>query len=193
MDVVYKIDIQKPFIVGDVLPADIFKGLQQTTMKLWSDSNAYDKSFGRHQFFGNEFINKAHHLLTEKAREHFKSSTLIPSWALLSIYEGDNAKLWRHKDDNACTYHIDLCVFQKEPWGLYVLHEGEEEEYVLEEGQGLFMYGNDQEHWRGDFPSPKTNLVANAFFFFCEPDHWYFTEGPQYLDTHIRAAKTSKM
>ena len=50
-------------------------------------------------------------------------------------------------------------------------------------------YGNDQEHWREEFPNPETNLVANAFFFYVEPDHWFFTEGPQYLYTGIRAKK----
>jgi hypothetical protein len=54
------------------------------------------------------------------------------------------------------------------------------------ENDGLFMYGNDQLHWREDFPNPDNNLVANAFFFFVEPDHWYFKHGEDYLYNVIR-------
>jgi hypothetical protein len=50
----------------------------------------------------------------------------------------------------------------------------------------VVSYGNDQEHWREEFPDPQHNLVANAFFFYVEPDHWFFTEGPQFLYTKIR-------
>lgn len=124
-------------------------------------------------------------MLTEFARDHFESEELKPSWCLMSIYEGKEAKLWKHKDDNACTYHINFCVFQKTPWELWV----EGKPYLLEENDALMTYGNDQEHWREEFPDPDNNLVCNAFFFFCEPDHWYFTEGPDYLYTHIRANK----
>lgn len=180
------ITIKKPFILKSIFPDDQLKNMQRYTMKMWSTSPNYDKSFGRHQWANTEELKAFHNQLTELAREEFGSKTLMPSWNLLSIYEGEDAKLWKHKDDNACVYHIDFCVFQKTPWGLWVEHEDTEEEYVLEENDGLFMYGNDQVHWRDSFPDPKNNLVANAFFFFVEPDHWYFTEGPEYLNNVIR-------
>ncbi len=182
----YPVTIKEPFIVKNILSDEELKSLQKHAMNLWANKPTYDESFGRHQWFGESEVSRVHHLLTEVAREYFGSSTLIPSWCLMSTYEGEAAKLWKHKDDNACTYHIDLCVFQKTSWGLWAEHNGESKEYVLEENEGLFMYGNDQEHWREEFPNKSTNLVCNAFFFFCEPDHWYFTEGPNYLYTHIR-------
>ena len=101
------------------------------------------------------------------------------------IYFNALQKLWKHKDDNACTYTVDYCLFQKTPWDLWV----ENKPYSLNENQALFMYGCDQEHWREDFPSPETNLTSYVFYFFCEPDHWYFTKGPSYLDRVIRAKK----
>lgn len=179
--------MKDPKIVQTILPEEQLKELQKYAMSLWSSSETYDKSFGRHQWANTPELTKFHEMLTDLAREEFESHTLSPSWCLMSIYEGDQAKLWKHKDDNACTYHIDLCVFQKTPWDLWVEHNGESKPYTLQENDGLFMYGNDQEHWREAFPNPETNLVCNAFFFFCEPDHWYFTEGPDYLYTHIRA------
>lgn len=178
-----EIKIKDPFILENVLDEDTLRRLQRYAMKMWSESQVYDESFGRHQFANTEALKVVHEMLTNVAREYFESDTLKPTWCLLGIYEGKEAKLWKHKDDNACTYHIDLCVFQKEGWDLWA----EGKPYMLKENDALLMYGNDQEHWREAFPNPETNLVCNAFFFFCEPDHWYFTEGPDYLYTHIRA------
>jgi hypothetical protein len=45
----------------------------------------------------------------------------------------------------------------------------------------LAYYGNDQLHWREEFPNPETNHVAMIFFHFAEPDHWWFTKGVEYL------------
>lgn len=185
----YPVVIKDPFIVKNILSEIDIKSLQKHTMNLWVHNPAYEAGFGRHQYHGNEEVDRIHQVLTEVAREHFGSPTLMPSWALLSIYEGKEAKLHKHVDDNACTYHIDLSVFQKEPWDLWVEVNGEDKPYKLMENEGLFMYGNDQLHWREAFPNPETNLVANAFFFFCEPDHWFFEHGPEYLHTHIRKDK----
>ena len=185
----YPVTINDPFIVKNILTEEELKNLQKHAMNLWATQPTYDESFGRHQWFGHDELFRFHNMLTEVAREYFGSPTLIPSWCLLSAYEGKEAKLWKHKDDNACTYHIDLCVFQKTGWDLWVEVNDKDKPYMLQENEGLFMYGNDQEHWREEFPDPKNNLVVNAFFFFCEPDHWYFTEGPDYLYTHIRANK----
>lgn len=187
----YPVVIKDPFIVKNVLSETDLKSFQKHVMNLWAHKPAYEVGFGRHQYFGDKEVDRIHNLLTSLAREHFESKTLMPSWALLSIYEGKEAKLHKHVDDNACTYHIDLSVFQKTPWDLWVEVNGENKPYTLMENEGLFMYGNDQLHWRENFPNPKTNLVSNAFFFYCEPDHWYFTKGPDYLYTHIRADKNS--
>jgi hypothetical protein len=118
--------------------------------------------------------------LTEKAKEIFNSKTLMPTYTLFAHYEGQNPSpsLFKHRDNNACTYTIDMCVYQKEPWDLWV----EKKNYTLYENQALAYYGNDQMHWREEFPNPETNYVAMIFFHFAEPDHWYFTKGPSYID-----------
>jgi hypothetical protein len=105
--------ILEPFILSSIFPPEDLKKIQQYAMKMWSTQPNYDKSFGRHQWANTEELKVFHNQLLNLAREEFKSNTLLPSWNLLSIYEGTEAKLWKHKDDNACTYHIDFCVFQK--------------------------------------------------------------------------------
>jgi hypothetical protein len=185
------VKMKTPYLLENVLPATEHKELQNLAMKLWStDKSTYDESFGRHQWtiWDNthgtniEPLRKFHEMLLPLAREEFESETLLPSWCVLSIYEGDKAKLWKHKDDNACTYHINYTIFHKTPWDFYV----EGIKFQAKENDAVISYGNDQEHWREDFSSPETNLVANAFFFYTEPDHWFFKHGPQYLYTDIR-------
>jgi hypothetical protein len=179
--VVVMIKVKNPFVVNSIMPPEMLKEIQRYAMGLWVTNPSYSNSFGRHQWANTKELYSFHSSLLDLARERFESDTLQITWNLLSIYEGEQAKLWKHKDDNACTYHIDFCLFQKEPWDIWVDHNGESKPYTLNENDGLFMYGNDQEHWREAFPNPETNMVANAFFFFAEPEHWWFTKGPDYL------------
>lgn len=127
--------------------------------------------------------------LTDTAREIFNSKTLLPTYALFAHYEGQNPtpSLYKHKDDNACTYTLDMCVYQKEPWDLFV----EDKPYTLYQNQALAYYGNDQWHHREIFPNPETNHVAMIFFHYVEPEHWYYTKGPEYLEV-IRGRVTEE-
>jgi hypothetical protein len=183
--------MKSPYLLENVLSVEDLKVLQEYALSIFKrDKTTYDSGFGRHQWacWGNNVpqhmlpLKYFHNKLTGLAKKEFESDTLKPSWCLLSIYEGDSAKLWKHKDDNACTYHINLTVFAKTPWDFYV----EDKKFTPIENQAVFSYGNDQEHWREDFPDPDNNIVCNAFFFYCEPEHWYFTEGPEFLYTNIR-------
>lgn len=134
----------------------------------------YSDEFGR--FYENNSVFKGlssymDHLVPI-AREIFKSETLLPSYSIFAHYQGKEAKLQKHKDNNACTYTIDLCLYQEVPWGLWV----EGHEYMLEPNEALCFYGEDQEHWREQFPDPENNKVGQIFFHFVEPDHWFFNE-----------------
>ena len=142
----------------------------------WSDS------FGRFHLSNDSTLDNLSNQLLPIARNIFNSTTLLPSYTLCSIYKTPRAQLWKHKDDNACTYTLDMCVWAKTPWDLYV----DGKPYTLGGNEALAYYGNDQEHWRNAFPDPENNEVAMIFFHYVEPDHWYFTHGPQYLEV-IRA------
>ncbi len=190
--------MKNPYLLKTIFPEKEHKELQNLAMGLWaSDKTTFDQGFGRHQWAiwdgthkeNIEPLKKFHEMLLPLARKEFESETLVPSWCLLSIYEGSNARLWKHKDDNACTYHINYTIFHKTPWDFYV----EGIKFQPEENDAVISYGNDQEHWREQFPDPEHNLVANAFFFYTEPDHWFFTEGPHYLYSGIRAKKDENL
>jgi hypothetical protein len=186
--------MKAPYLLKNVLPPRDHEELKLFAFNLWeNDKSTFDESFGRHQWTiwdgthkeNIEPLRKFHEMMLPLAREEFESETLVPSWCLISVYQGDKARLWKHKDDNACTYHINYTIFHRTPWDFYV----EGTKFQPEENDAVMSNGNDQEHWREEFPNPKTNLVANAFFFYTEPDHWFFKEGPQYLYSGIRAKK----
>ena len=143
---------------------------------------AFDAGFSRYNVGegGLPILGELAEKLTKTARQVFNSETLIPTYTLFAHYEGQDPapSLYKHKDDNACTYTLDMCVYQNEPWDLWV----DDNSYTLYPNQALAYYGNDPLHWREDFPNPETNHVAMIFFHFVEPDHWWFTKGRSYLE-----------
>jgi hypothetical protein len=169
--------VKEPAVLNDVFNQDDFNSLKS----LFSDykSFEYQQGFSRYVVADNtmEELKEYTTKLIPLARSTFGSENLMPTYTLFSHYEGESASLYKHKDDNACTYTIDMCVYQKNPWDLWV----ENKAYTLHPNQALAYYGNDQMHWREDFPNPKENHVAMIFFHFAEPEHWYFTKGPSYL------------
>jgi hypothetical protein len=172
--------MKDPVLVNDVLSSEDYKILTSAVSN--PKSFEYQKGFSRYVVADNnlpllaELANK----LIHTAREAFGSDTLLPTYTLFAHYEGQDPapSLYKHKDDNACTYTLDMCIYQNESWDLFV----EDKAYTLYPNQALAYYGNDQMHWREEFPNPETNHVAMVFFHFAEPDHWYFTEGPEYLN-----------
>lgn len=166
---------KSPVILNKVFDDEIFVNFKQRLFDHPKPKDQFDSGFGRYCFM-NEDVTNHMNMLLPKARELFDSPTLLPTYALVAHYEGKDANLFKHVDSNACTYTIDMCVYQNEPWDLYV----EGIPYTLQENQALVYYGEDQEHWREDFPNPESQHVAMIFFHYAEPDHWFFTRGQEY-------------
>ena len=171
--------MNEPILINNVLSPEDYTNLLASLTN--TKSFEFDAGFSRYCIGDKELLILAElaDKLTKTARKEFNSKTLLPTYTLFTHYEGQNPppSLYKHKDDNACTYTLDMCVYQNEPWDLWV----ENKNYCLSPNQALAYYGNDQLHWREEFPNPETNHVAMIFFHFAEPDHWYFTKGPSYL------------
>jgi hypothetical protein len=180
------IKIKDPVVVKNILSEEEFSNFSNYLFNRPKLDIEFDKSFGRYAFHDPE-IDRIADILTPIARRYFDSENLMPSYSLFGHYEGKQAQLWKHKDDNACTYTLDMCIYQKETWDLWV----DDKSYTLYPNEALAYYGNDQLHWREDFPNKDTNHVAMVFFHFVEPEHWYFTKGPSYLEV-IRGIKTEE-
>jgi hypothetical protein len=171
--------LKDPEVVKGVLPME---KLSQLTSSIGSPKGLeFQKSFSRYIASDKSLsiLSETADFLTPLARKLFSSETLMPTYTLFAHYEGDSPapSLYKHKDDNACTYTIDLCLYQTETWDLWV----EDKPYTLHPNEALAYYGNDQLHWREEFPNPGNQVVAMIFFHFAEPTHWWFTKGPDYL------------
>lgn len=171
--------VKEPKIIKNLFSDEEYVKLADYLVNKPKLKEMYDGGFGRYCFV-DSLIDEYAKKLIPVAREVFGSNDLLPSYSLFAHYEG-NASLYRHKDDNACTYTLDMCVYQNQPWDLGVQHNGQDFKYTLNPNEALAYYGNDQEHWRDAFPNPGNQHVAMIFFHFVEPDHWYYTEGPEYL------------
>lgn len=163
--------MKTPTIFKNLLSKDDFDQLKAYVLDLDKEKLVFSKDFNRYEFGNTDIINSMHEKLLPVAKDFFGSQTLTKSFNFGSWYFGE-ASLEKHKDVAACTYTIDLCVYQKQPWDLYV----EGIPYTLNENEALFYYGEDQKHWREEFPDPKNNIVCNIFFFYVEPEHWSILE-----------------
>jgi hypothetical protein len=176
-----EIKVKEPILVKGILSQEDFAKLREHTYQHYLDAPAdtFDgPGFGRYHLSDAPWLTEVHEKLWPLAKELFGSETLKPAWYQLGIYEGPKAHLDKHVDDNACQYTIDICIVQRTQWPIWV----EGKEYKLEENDAVVFYGNAQEHWRETFPDPMNNVVANLFMFYCEPDHWIFTEGMGYME-----------
>jgi hypothetical protein len=171
--------MKEPQLINSLLNAEDYTRLLESLDN--PKSFGFDPGFSRYCIgdFDLPILGELADKLVDTARQVFDSESLMPTYTLFAHYEGQNPtpSLYKHKDDNACTYTLDMCVYQNNPWDLWV----EDKNYCLYPNQALAYYGNDQLHWREEFPNPETNHVAMIFFHFAEPDHWWFTKGVEYL------------
>jgi hypothetical protein len=121
-----------------------------------------------------------------KAKRFFKSDTMLSSYSLFAEYSDSNISLSKHTDANACTYTVDLVLYQKSPWGLWVNGT----EFLANPNDAVMFMGEKYEHWR-DPKYDNNDRIGVVFFHYVEPDHWWFTEGPDYVEK-IRAQKASQ-
>ena len=164
--------------IKNVLPKDLHLSLVGT-MKPLAKTFEYHIEMGRWRTRSgpNGILDQYAEYLLPLAKRTFNSKTLLPSYSAFAHYEGVGAKLIPHKDDNACTYTIDMCLYQTEPWDLII----EGTPYTLQENEAVAFYGNEQKHWRNSFPNPEHQKVGMAFFHYVEPTHWSIKNGVDYI------------
>lgn len=172
--------LKDPVVIKDLLGSEDYRSLLLSI----GDPKSFEYSPAFSRYVSGEatmpILTDLANKMVPVAREIFKSNSLMPTYTLFAHYEG-SPSLFKHKDDNACTYTLDMCVYQSKPWGLFV----DKKEYLLNPNEALAYCGNDQDHWREDFPNGKDDFVAMVFFHFAEPDHWYFTKGSSYYQVVI--------
>jgi hypothetical protein len=134
--------------------------------------------------FGRKLLNdktepilkKYSEMLLPKVREYFGTSTCLPSYSLFAEYSDETISLDKHKDANACTYTLDLVLYQGDPWALYI----EGKPYTAYPNEAVMFMGEKYEHWRETLYT-NSDKIGVIFFHYVEPDHWYFTKGPDHI------------
>ena len=162
---------KKPVVLANVLEKEELFDLKKSIHNLLTKNNFLnEKSIGRRSIEMNEcsLMKKQLIDLTPTAQNIFDSKTLEPTYAFFSEYRDPDSFLPKHRDNNGNTYTIDLCLYAKRPWGLFI----EGDEYVLGENEAVCFYGEEQEHWRDSLG--VDNCVGVVFFHFAEPGHDFF-------------------
>jgi hypothetical protein len=169
---------RKAFVISDVLSENEFQiGKEYFINYSSTNNNALDQD-GR-WLIGNDdpMVKKYHEMLIPLAKKVFNSETLLPTNALFAEYTSKGSKLGKHFDANACTYTIDLCFYESHSWPLFV----EGEPFFYNENQAVCFFGEEQEHWR-EVLNEENIKIGVAYFHYVEPDHWFFTKGPGYVE-----------
>lgn len=161
------VDVREPRIIRNYLPEDRLRKIVETVNTFPISSWGWDSSFERYTFY-HPYLDKLSMFEMDRAREEFDNDELLFTYSLLSYYNSPKSNLSKHKDDNACTYTIDLCLRTKKPWPLVV----EGKEYLLNTNDALLFYGEDQLHWRE--PMGEDNSVLLFFMHFADRNHWWF-------------------
>jgi hypothetical protein len=174
--------VHSPLFIPKVF-TDEYYSILRNRLEPLAKTFPYNPLLGRYLTSGgpNDIIDNFARLYLTDAMRIFGSKTLRPTYTSFVHYEAKGfykPALPLHVDDNACTYTIDMCLYQTEPWGLVV----EGQEFTLLENQGLAFQSCDLRHWRPQFPNPDTQHVAMVFFHYAEPDHWFFTKGRDYYE-----------
>lgn len=159
--------IKDPFIVSNFYSKEDYEGIFSTALSFKKHEWDYDEKLARY-VLRNRWTDKLGIAEINRARDFFESDTLLFSYSLIAIYNNPRSNLGMHKDDNACTYTIDVCLKAKDPWPLII----EGKEYTAKENEAICFYGNDQSHGRPDFT--QDNSVMVMFLHYVEPDHWWF-------------------
>jgi hypothetical protein len=94
--------------------------------------------------------------------------------ARYQMQNGIKPQLWKHYDQSACEYSLDICIEKTVDWQIAV-----DDIYFDEEENSCVVFsGNDHMHWRPEYPSNDENKYVTLLFLqFANPNHWFFVEG----------------
>ncbi len=167
----------QPVLLHDVFSTEDFERLRNVLDSGEKEKNWIDPKNNRRVIKYPELDSHFSKKLEPVVQNLFKNTRIKSTYSVYLDYNKPTSKLPPHKDNNACTYTVDYCVSSKTPWPIII----EGEEFIVEPNQALVFMGGHDLHWRDDMPNPNDNRVEVIMFHFCLDDHWYFTEGQDYM------------
>ena len=111
-----------PVVVSNLLSDEDFNTLKTYFLNLPMLANLDYDDLGRKVIgsTNDSFLESFNHKILEKTREVFGSTTLLPSYSNFAEYSATTIRLPEHKDSNACTYTVDLVLYQDQQWNISV-------------------------------------------------------------------------
>lgn len=167
----------EPVVIENLFNAEDTKRLKELLATGSPSKNWRDPNNSRRVLKFEELDSYFSKKLEPLAQRIFNDDKLLTTYSVYLDYNKPTSKLPMHKDNNACTYTISYCVSAKTPWALLI----GDKSYTAADGTGVAFMGGYDSHGRPDMPDPDTNRVEVVMFHFCPDDHWYFTEGPDYM------------
>lgn len=161
--------IKEPWIIDNFFSEQDYKKIMSVINLMSKNDWTFEEGFSRYAY-NSSHLDKLSNLKLDLARKEFESKTLLHSYSMLALYNRNDSSLPMHKDDNACTYTFDICLYSEHPWPIIV----EGKEYTLKNNQALCFYGEDQKHGRPDFS--ENNKVLMLFMHWVEPSHVFFQD-----------------
>jgi hypothetical protein len=159
----------KPLLIDGFLPERTFRVIRAYVDRLAENSRGpapMESEFKRDFAHNAPLLVQVHAQLVPLVSE-LVGRPVKKTYVFAAMYRG-GAVCPPHQDREQCKYTMDLCVSQREPWGLYV----DGVEYLLNENDALLFAGLENEHWRDQLePEGFCNVVL---FHFVDEDF----EGP---------------
>ena len=174
----------EPKIVKNVISKDLFKEFKDSIMSSGKQADTH-LGWHRYELSPTNLSTKIHEELTPLARELFNAPVALRTFNCGAWSKGIS-HMDPHYDVNACTYSLNLSIHvETEPWPIYI----EGSTYTLEEGDAVISLGEDHIHARDLMPDPENNQIINWFFFWVEPEHWYFSTDDNKTRVDLKNAK----
>lgn len=157
----FKKKLKKPIVIDNLFSTDDFNDLKRHIEEN-ENKILFDPTEDRYVFNSKYLTENFNKKLEPLAKKIFKDKSLETSYCLYVRYQGYKSQLNKHKDLNANTYLIDLCINEKTQWPIFI----DGVEYKLEPNQAVAFLPMEWEHWRNQFPDPNNNIVEIIMFYF---------------------------
>lgn len=173
------INVISPILITDFFSSDLFETVKSQVLAKGmgpGSSHPYHTVAGR-WIAEIHFDEATEERILNIARDIFQDEEIKRAGfhaARYQIQNGIKPQLWKHYDQSACQYSLDVCIEKTVDWQLVV------DDIVFEESPNscVVFSGNDNMHWRTPYPSnSEDDYVTLLFMQFAKPDHWFFVDG----------------
>lgn len=164
--------MKDPVVIRGILTNEEFNEFKQFCLQKGVDKNGVHAHWNRFLLGNTEMSDKLHERFKPIAQQIFEKEDLYPTFNSGGWSRGIS-HMDAHYDSNACTYSMNMSIYVKTvPWPIVI----DGKKIILEEGDAVFSYGEDQLHGRSHMPDPENNEIINWFWFWVDKDHWFLDD-----------------